>query len=268
MTEQTDPPFSVVVFDMARTREPDGERIVSGFATLDDATAYSIARVRASVEELRSQDSPSQELRSLWHLYGEDCSVLDTPVRASDLLDEFIAKPATPAECNWKALAPRLRRFRAMFLVSNPDNTSVWTGGFFRSTFRLDRQGLLARFRDDIDAKFAAIGMKAAEPLSITVAYHFELPDPPRPLPGDPRPLRSWKVTVGFVCHDVKFGADASGVFAWPEEPTGRALDAMQYLLIADMMAWRGDGPDYAQDADIISVKVSETDAPPDYLLD
>lgn len=72
----------------------------------------------------------------------------------------------------------------------------------------------------------------------------------------------------GFVCHDVKFGGDAAGVFAWPEEPVDWALRTMQFLLMADTMAMRGDGPDWANDCDVLSLKVTETDAAPDYPLD
>src|SRR3954471_21993719 len=107
MSDQREPPFTVVVFDMAKT----GEHVVSGFETLEAATSYAIARVRASVEELRKPGIATAELRQLWHLYGEDCSVLNAGVRGSDLLDDFIATPSMPAECNWQVLAPRLRRF-------------------------------------------------------------------------------------------------------------------------------------------------------------
>eukprot|EP01035_Chromulina_nebulosa_P059802 gene59802-81818_t len=98
---------------MAKTGEPDGEHLVSGFGTLDAASSYAIARVRASVEELRKPGIAAAELRQLWHIHGEDCSVLNANVRGSDLLDDFIATPASSAECAWQALAPRLRRFRA-----------------------------------------------------------------------------------------------------------------------------------------------------------
>jgi hypothetical protein len=268
MSDPGDPPFAVLVFDMARTGEPDGERLVSGFATLEAATAYAIARVRASVEELRGAGTTAVELSRLWHIYGEDCSVLNSPVRGSDLLDLFIATPATPAECDWQALAPRLRRFRAALLISNDNNESVWSGGFFRATYRLSGQGLLDRFRDDAAAAFDRKGITPAVPTKIHVANYFELPDPPHPSPGDTRPLRSWRVEVSFVCHDVKFGANADGVFAWPEEPTGPTLTAMTFLLMADTLALRGDDPDYANDSDILAVKVTETEAAPDYPLD
>ena len=53
MSDPGQPPFTVFVFDMARTGEPDGEHPVSGFETLEAATAYAIARVRASAETVR-----------------------------------------------------------------------------------------------------------------------------------------------------------------------------------------------------------------------
>jgi len=51
-------------------------------------------------------------------------------------------------------------------------------------------------------------------------------------------------------------------------EPTDWALRTMQFLLMADTMALRGDGPDWANDCDLLSSEVTETDAPPDYPLD
>lgn len=268
MSSQAETTFTVMVFDMARTGHANGERTVAGFATLADATAYAIARVRASVEALRHPGITVLELTALWHLYGEDCTVLDSPVRGRDLLELFIATPASPAECDWSALAPRMRRFRATLLISNDRDESVWCGGSFRSSMRLNGPGLLQRFHDDAVAAFVAKGIEPAIPAKLHVANHFELPNPPRPAIGDQRPLQSWKIDVGFVCHDVKFGGDASGVFAWPELPAGNALTDMTHLLMADMLAMRGDGPDYAGYSDVLTVTVAEVEGPPHYPLD
>jgi hypothetical protein len=98
--------FAVLVFDMARTGEPDGERVVNGFATVEAARAYAEARIRASVEELRAEGQDFATLRSLWHLYGEDCCVLGDTFKGSDSLDRYIAVPASKAEYDWPALAP------------------------------------------------------------------------------------------------------------------------------------------------------------------
>lgn len=98
--------WSVLVFDMARTGEPDGERIVSGFDSLAAASAYAEARMRASVEELRGRGTSADELRRLWHIYGEDCVVLGEP-RDDGRLDRCIAEPAGAQDCDWASLAPK-----------------------------------------------------------------------------------------------------------------------------------------------------------------
>jgi hypothetical protein len=96
-------------------------------------------------------------------------------------------------------------------------------------------------------------------PVSVNVANLFELPQPPRPASGDARPLKNWKVEVDFVCHDIKFGYLATGVFQWPEEPGDWVLGAMANLLMADALAMRGDGPDWVDYCDVNAVKVAET---------
>ncbi|ESX11034.1 hypothetical protein NKJ16_03625 [Mesorhizobium sp. M0179] len=264
MPDQREPPFTVVVFDMAKT----GEHVVSGFETLDAATSYAIGRVRASVEELRKPGIAAAELRRHWHIHGEDCTVLNANVRGSDLLDDFIATPGTPAECDWRALAPRLRRFYAAVNVFNNDGKSIRVSGFFRATYRLWHAGLLARFGDDAIASFKAKGITPAVPTRVSVDHHFEQPDPPRPPPSDIRPLLSWKVEIDFGCTDVRFGAKTDGVFAWPEEPTGRALNDMTHLLMADRLSMYGTGPEGAYYSELVWAKVTETDAAADYPLD
>ncbi|HTV68986.1 MAG TPA: hypothetical protein VMF90_10650 [Rhizobiaceae bacterium] len=98
--------FSVLVFDMSRTGEPDGERLVNGFETIEAARAYAEARVRSSIEELRSDGQSWDELRSLWHIYGEDCSVLGDTYKGRENLHRYIAEPATPEQTAWSSLTP------------------------------------------------------------------------------------------------------------------------------------------------------------------
>lgn len=98
--------YSVLVFDMALTGEPNGEHVVSGFPTVEAARAYAEARVRSSVEELRKPGIAASELRHLWHLYGEDCSVLGDSFKGREKLDLYIAEPASPAQRDWPSLAP------------------------------------------------------------------------------------------------------------------------------------------------------------------
>ena len=101
-------PYSVLVFDMAHTHD-DGEHVVSGFATLDDARLYARRRTRASVEELRKPGLADAELRRLWYLYGEDCKVMGDGYSGADDLDRFIAEPARGGDIDWTTLTPRTK---------------------------------------------------------------------------------------------------------------------------------------------------------------
>lgn len=259
---------SVLVFDMARSGQPDGERIVPGFTDVAAARAYAEARIRASVEELRTADIPAAELRSLWYLYGEDCSVLDDTFRGSDMLDLYIEIPASPGECDWAVLTPRQKRYHVVATVSDIAGNIAWVGGFLRRFLRPDRETLLAIFEEDARAYFARNALPGAEPVTLDVVHLYELFDPPRPPRNDMRPLRNWRVEIDFVCHDVKFGSSNDGVFSWPEEPTGVALDAMTRLLMGDRLAVRGDSPENADYSEVLSRKVNETEESADFPLD
>jgi hypothetical protein len=260
--------FSVLVFDMAHTGEPDGERVIDGFATVEAARAYAEARVRDSVEELRQPGQTPEYLRSLWHVYGEDCAVLGDGWRGREQLDLYIAVPATASEREWSKLTPRRKRFHAVVLVSDgprddPAAQSVWAGGFLSRYLRPTPEDLLALYRDDAQAAFVRQGRPGTEPKSLMVGHLYELFDPPAP-PAD-KPLKRWRVTVRFVCNDVKFGGSAAGVFAWPTIPRGSVLGAMERVLIGDCMAMRGDGPSFADYCDVLKSSVEETTDAPDY---
>ena len=276
---------SVLVFDMARTGEPDGERLVSGFDGIDAARAYCEARVRSSVEELRSPGRSASDLRSMWHIYGEDCVVIGDAWRGWNQLDRYIAEPATPGQIDWAALAPRpaesrlktaqepapeampSRRFHAAVLVSNAVDESVWVGGFLRLSQKPSVDELMKIYRADAVAAFERKGIGDSTPASVHVAHVFELLSAPHPQAGDERPLRNWDVGVDFVCHDIKFGATARGVFVWPEQPDAAVAVAMARVLIGDSMAVRGDGPDYVDYTDILATRISETMEAADYPL-
>jgi hypothetical protein len=98
--------FAVLVLDMSRTGEDEGSRVIDGFASFEAARAYAEARTRASVEELRKPDQSPEDLRTLWHMYGEDCLVLGGGYSGRDQLEDYIARPAAQAEIDWVALAP------------------------------------------------------------------------------------------------------------------------------------------------------------------
>jgi hypothetical protein len=269
-----DTTFSVLVFDMARTGEPDGERQIDGFSTAAAARAYAEARMRASLEELRTENQTASELSTLWHIYGEDCVVLDGSFSGRDNLAHYIATPATPEACDWPALAPtrpgllKLRRFHATLMIQAVGLSGldkfVWAGGFLTHAEKPTRAELLEIYREDARAAFARKGYPDVTLEQANIVHVFELPDPPLPSPSG-RPLLNWKVVVDFVCHDIKFGSTAQGIFQWPEAPAGDVLRQMQNVVMADALTLRGDGPDWVESCEVHDTQVSATSEPPTY---
>lgn len=263
--QRDDQTFSVLVLDMAHSHDPDAEQTVPGFATVAAARAYAEARTRASVEELRGEGKSASDIRSLWHIYGEDCLVIGDTFAGRTDLDLYIAIPADASALDWRALTPKLKRFHAALLFSDANNVSVWAGGFLYRYVKPSRATLMAIFRAQALEAFARKGHPDAAPVDLHVGHLFEIFDPPAPPPG--LPLHHWRVDVDFVCHDVKFGSRASGVFAWPEQPSGDVLDAMARVLMGDSLTVRGDGPDWANVSETRLVKIEATSDTLDYPL-
>jgi hypothetical protein len=140
----------------------------------------------------------------------------------------------------------------------------VWAGGFLTRAEKPTRAELLDIYSADAKAAFARKGHPNVTLEQANIANIFELPDPPL-LPTDGRALKNWKIVVDFVCHDIKFGSTARGVFAWPEKPASDALRQMQIVLMADALAIRGDGPSWVDFCDVHEVQVNETSEPPTY---
>jgi hypothetical protein len=248
----------VLVFDMAHTGEKDAECRVDGFQTLDDARDYARSRTRDSLEELRGPDVGPAELRTLWSVYGEDCSVLGDEYCGSSELDRFIAEPADAYQRDWHSLDPRrLRRFYVRAYLDDGAGHSAMVGGFLTREAKPGRDDLLRIYADDAREVFTRQGASEATPKTASVISLDELPAIPHP--PSPERCPHWRVDVDFVCHDVKFGAVASGVFAWPSEPSGAALDVMTRVLMSETLAIRGDSPEYADYSDVVSRQVGPT---------
>ena len=73
------------------------DRVVRGFPSFEVAKAYARRYVMSCVEELRAPGQSRQELRRLWHTFGEDAVVAggDESYAGSHELDSFIEHPAT-----------------------------------------------------------------------------------------------------------------------------------------------------------------------------
>lgn len=259
-----------MVFEMARKGEADAQHVVAGFPDRASAEAYAEARMRASLETLRTDGQTAEELSGLWQRYGEDCLVVGG-FAASDRLDRYIAEPADAGATDWRALAPeRLgpprKRYHVAALIVDDNNRSVWVGGFLSWPERPDNDALMAHYREEAVASFARHGIAAARPSSIHVTQIHELPDVPQP-PADRRRLLNWQIELDFVCHGVTFGMLLDAVFSWPEEPAGAVLDAMTNVMVADALSVRGEGPSWSSGSKIRSLTVRQTTHPPTYPL-
>ena len=86
--------YSVLIIDVARY-DAESESRVGGFESFEAARAYARDFVRRSVEDLRAPNQSAEELRRLWHTFGEDAVVVGGEGRyaGSHDLDEFIGRP-------------------------------------------------------------------------------------------------------------------------------------------------------------------------------
>jgi len=96
--------YSVLIIDMSYDAGKDF--VVKGFPSVEMANEFARRRVRDSVEELRGLNQTKEEVRRLWHMFGEDASVVggEPHYAGSHELDYFIEHPATGEERDWQAI--------------------------------------------------------------------------------------------------------------------------------------------------------------------
>ena len=97
--------YSVLIIDLFR-HDPSEDYVVGGFPTFELAKEFARRWVRDSVEEHRKPGQSSEDLRRMWHIFGEDASVLggEPHYAGSHELDYFIEHPASPEERDWRAV--------------------------------------------------------------------------------------------------------------------------------------------------------------------
>ncbi len=97
--------FSVLIIDMYN-QDPEEDYVVRGFPTFELAREFARRWVRDSVEEQRRPGQSKEELRRMWHTFGEDASVIqgEPHYAGSHELDFFIEHPATAEERDWQAV--------------------------------------------------------------------------------------------------------------------------------------------------------------------
>lgn len=84
--------YSVLIIDNFHF-DPEDDMIIEGFPTIELAIEYARCIVRSSIEHHRKPDQTKKELKQLWHLFGENASVLGHKYRGSEELDFFIDNP-------------------------------------------------------------------------------------------------------------------------------------------------------------------------------
>ncbi|HEY0098686.1 MAG TPA: hypothetical protein VGB76_06995 [Pyrinomonadaceae bacterium] len=96
--------YSVLIIDMSYDEAKNF--VMEGFPTVELANEFARRWVRDSVEELRGLNRTREEVRRLWHTFGEDASVLggQPHYAGSHELDYFIEHPATATERDWRAI--------------------------------------------------------------------------------------------------------------------------------------------------------------------
>ncbi len=136
----------------------------------------------------------------------------------------------------------------------------VMAGGFFECEEKPAREALTERFWPQAREAFVRKGQPNPILAGLAGGTCEELPDVPKPARRLAGPEKRWRFDISLVCHDIKFGADARGVLAWPEEPTGTVKDQFIRVLVADTIVRRGDSVEYADYTEVLKCEITRTE--------
>nr|MDO8080179.1 hypothetical protein [Candidatus Freyarchaeota archaeon] len=95
--------YAVLIIDNFHL-DPEHDFVIDGFPTLELAIEFARRWVRDSLEDFRKPNQSKEELRKMWHNFGEDATVLGGDYSGGSELDFFIDHPATPEERDWKSI--------------------------------------------------------------------------------------------------------------------------------------------------------------------
>jgi len=84
--------------------DPEHDMVIEGFPTVDLAIEYARCIVRSSIEHHRKPKQTNEELKQLWHLFGESALVLKQKYRGSDELNFFINNPVKDDKLDCKKI--------------------------------------------------------------------------------------------------------------------------------------------------------------------
>ncbi|MBF0382818.1 MAG: hypothetical protein HQL69_17495 [Magnetococcales bacterium] len=100
--------YSVVLLDNWHHAQPDHEWEISGFPNRELAVEYARRVVRNSVEQYRKPGVTEAEIIKEWSLGGDNAAVPGGYFYGADHVAFFAKNPATPEECDWKAIEAML----------------------------------------------------------------------------------------------------------------------------------------------------------------
>jgi hypothetical protein len=97
--------YAVLIIDRFQ-HDPAADYVIGGFPAFELAKEFARRWVRDSVEEQRKPGQSTEELRRMWHSFGEDASVIngEPHYAGSQELDYFVEHPATAEERDWQAI--------------------------------------------------------------------------------------------------------------------------------------------------------------------
>lgn len=102
--------WRVRIIDLSGGAEDNIVEEIGGFPTIMQANAFARAYVRASVDRCRARGMDSKQVLDAWFAFGEDAEVLEAGEagwRSATELSDFVARPGTREERDWRALDPR-----------------------------------------------------------------------------------------------------------------------------------------------------------------
>ncbi|NHO32227.1 hypothetical protein [Acetobacter fallax] len=102
--------WTVRILDLSGGAEDNIVEDIRNFLDIAHANAFARAYVRDSIEICRSASTTPRDTLNAWFAYGENAEVLDAGEegwKSSTELNEFVERPATPMERDWRALDPR-----------------------------------------------------------------------------------------------------------------------------------------------------------------
>lgn len=99
----------VRLLDLSGGAEDNIIEDIKGFEDIEHANAFARAYVRDNIEICRAPGASARDTLDTWFAFGENAEILGDAGGwvSSTELNEFIERPASPEERDWRSLDPR-----------------------------------------------------------------------------------------------------------------------------------------------------------------